>query len=172
MQVHQLLNLQKLFGDPSKEEFTPNWEKFIELRKKVRIIGEYNSYSFAKLLWIFPLSEKEWKLFDKLEKNGKFGYLSKHLLRCARKVNVPSIYIKEYLASKNDWKFAKKYYRVTKEKQEAALKKYREDHEIGDSLDLIKEERIFNDRKDNIYKSTANLIEAIEEISQREAKLK
>lgn len=172
LDLRMLLDLQKFFGNPEKEEFFAKWEEFIALWEKLKVIGQYNSLWFAKLLWLFPLSEKDWKVYNKLEKNGKFGFLSKHLLRCSRKVNVPRIYIEEYLNKKKDWEFGKKYYRPSKEKQEEALVKFRTENDLSPALDLIKYEARFHEKRNGIYNSTGNLIEATIELSQREAKLK
>ncbi len=173
MDIKTLNDLNRIFGEPGQEKFSSMFNNFHEVWKKIRIIGQYNSLSFGKLLHLYPFSEKDWKIFDKLDKNGKFGYLSKHLLRCARKAGISQTYLQRYLKHKESWKFAKRVYRLTDEKNNK-LKEVVQGRNFEKGLPMIvdmkEDHMIFMNHLNNLYHSTMDLIEATIELKLREQK--
>src|ERR1035437_7585798 len=73
------------------------------------IIGRLNvnlelESEFTKLLCVYPLSDKELDYFLILSPNAKIGYLSRHLVRTAKKIGVSNSLISYYINKKLDYK--------------------------------------------------------------------
>jgi hypothetical protein len=57
--------------------------------------------AFAKLLAIHPLNEKQTKIYNKLNSSKqKLGFLARHMIKCAKKENIPKILIDNYFYTK------------------------------------------------------------------------
>ena len=58
--------------------------------------------SFWNILFVYPLPEKRLKLIDKLNSSQLSGVVTNHLMSVARKCDIPSVYIREFLELKKD----------------------------------------------------------------------
>jgi len=85
-----------------------------------RLLWNLNLHSvllnwFSKFLVVYPLTDKELKIFNNLNGTSKkLGFLSRKLIKIAYEVNIPTDIIKYYYETKNTYKFYKNYKRKFK----------------------------------------------------------
>jgi hypothetical protein len=81
--------------------------KLKSIRQNERIIKFYSNFYtnlLAELLYLMPLDEKDEKMFFNLPNTSKKGFLSRYIMKCAKKVDIPDVYINKYLQSKKSLK--------------------------------------------------------------------
>jgi len=71
--------------------------------KKMESMPVKSKKHYAKLLAVYPLTEKQEETFFKLTSYKKAGYLSKHLIKECRKNNVSHSLINKYFRLKNEY---------------------------------------------------------------------
>lgn len=84
----------------------------IAYRHNEAIIGHINVHrniyqEFIKILTIYPLENNELVKFLKLDMNQRVGYMSRYMIKIAKGLGVPRVYVKSYLDAKNDYKLLK-----------------------------------------------------------------
>jgi len=102
----------------------PDWQDMLDCYQyNKELVGDifidrkiYQEY--VKLLTIFPLSEKKLKYFLKLSALDKAGYMSRYLIKIAKNIGIPQIYIENYHREKRSCKSKynpdKKFIRMNK----------------------------------------------------------
>lgn len=110
---------------------------------------------YVKLMCIFPLNLKEYKIYIKLNPNQKAGYLSRYIMKIARNLNVPNVYIQNLFNLKKKFKETKINYRIEDIKEKIYNNKY---SEILDDYYNIKQ---YENLKKDLLDKHIELIEAI-----------
>lgn len=85
----------------------------VAYKQNTAIIGNLNInrhlyQEFIKVLTICPFDDKKLKYFRTLNPSEKVGYLSRHIIKAAKIVGVPKVYIKNYLKIKYEYKTLRK----------------------------------------------------------------
>lgn len=74
----------------------------MEINKNIKI-------NFIKILMIFPLKDKKLKYFLSLSPKSKVGYMSKYMMKIARKIDIPQQMIEQYYDAKEQYKLYKSF---------------------------------------------------------------
>jgi len=112
-------------------------------------------FDFIKILCIFPLKDKKLKYFLKLDPKAKTGFMSKYIMKVAKKVQVPNSIIESFHEIKERKRIFNKYKKSPKEVSEL----------LSEDIKKFLKEYSYN-IKDDVYteilsKMTQNLCSAI-----------
>ncbi len=170
-----LKTLDSIFGYKNKEEFSRVFVTWSKTIKRLRgtshrpSVGEKAEYWFSALLHFVPFKEADWKRYGKLDEKARFGYLSRHLIRNANKAGILKVFVDDYIDKKQNWEYAKKYYKFDAEE-------FKKNHPYNmEALEPLmtasRNEVRHNEAGHNLYITTINLIKAtIQKIKDRQEK--
>lgn len=122
---------------------------------------------FGKLLTIFPLTEKQNRIYEKLNQNGRFGILSAHAIKFANQIGVPKCYIEQYINSKAKFK---KFQSLHKELNSVGVNTYLEQRKYLTVSDLNKTYIRYKDYYLDVYTQTNSILSASFELYLKQNK--
>jgi hypothetical protein len=157
-------------------------ENFIEVithNKNILIKNGIKNLDYISLMSYFSLSEKQFNLFESLKTvNAKYGYLSRYLLSCGRKIGISQFYLTDYYQLKEQYNRYKKLYNNIKNKDDIKqfikdtgielinLKKYLELYK-----NILKFENIESKLKHDTSLLIKMIIEKFEDTNNRKSKI-
>ena len=72
-------------------------------------IYDISSLKYALIISYFPLKDSKLKIYKKLNRKQKLGFLNRHILSVGRKLELPQILLKKAKGSSKSYKITKKY---------------------------------------------------------------